>query len=171
MTRKLANYLLLMRVDKPIGVLLLLWPTLTAFFLITKGSPDIKLIFIFIVGTFLMRSAGCVINDYFDKNFDGKVQRTKNRPLVTGVVSSTEALIIFFILISLSCTLLIWTNLQTFIAALFGLLVAIIYPLSKRFFSFPQLFLGIAFSWGVIMVSAAENHLLSIVSILSLIHI
>ncbi|GIS32162.1 MAG: hypothetical protein Ct9H90mP4_00760 [Gammaproteobacteria bacterium] len=110
MTRKLANYLLLMRVDKPIGVLLLLWPTLTAFFLITKGSPDIKLIFIFIVGTFLMRSAGCVINDYFDKNFDGKVERTKNRPLVTGVVSSTEALIIFFILISLSSTLLIWTN-------------------------------------------------------------
>ena len=165
MTRKLANYLLLMRVDKPIGVLLLLWPTLTAFFLITKGSPDIKLIFIFIVGTFLMRAAGCVINDYFDKNFDGKVERTKNRPLVTGVVSSTEALIIFFILISLSSTLLIWTNLQTFIAALFGLLVAIIYPLSKRFFSFPQLFLGIAFSWGVIMVSAAENHLLSIVSI------
>ena len=113
MIRKLENYLLLMRVDKPIGVLLLLWPTLTAFFLITKGSPDIKLIFIFIVGTFLMRSAGCVINDYFDKNFDGKVQRTKNRPLVTGVVSSTEALIIFFILISLSSTLLIWTNSQT----------------------------------------------------------
>ena len=106
-----------------------------------------------------MRSAGCVINDYFDKNFDGKVQRTKNRPLVTGVVSSTEALIIFFILISLSSTLLIWTNLQTFIAALFGLLVAIIYPLSKRFFSFPQLFLGIALL-GVIMVSAAENHLI-----------
>tara|TARA_B100001250_G_scaffold339369_1_gene306709 strand:+ start:1503 stop:2318 length:816 start_codon:yes stop_codon:yes gene_type:complete len=155
-----------MRADRPIGVFLLLWPTLTAFFLITQGSPDIKLIFIFIIGTFLMRSAGCVINDYFDRNFDGQVKRTKNRPLVTGAISPNEALGAFSILISLSSILLLWTNLQTFFVALIGLGVAIIYPLSKRFFSFPQLFLGIAFSWGIIMVSAAENILLSQVTLI-----
>ena len=95
-----------------------------------------------------MRSAGCVINDYFDRDFDGKVKRTKNRPLVTGEVKPKEALILFFILVCLSASLLAWTNILTVMVAIIGLVIAVIYPLSKRFFRIPQIFLGIAFSWG-----------------------
>ena len=145
-----------MRADKPIGTALLLWPTLSSFFILTNGNPDQFLMFLFILGTFLMRSAGCVINDYFDKDFDVSVTRTKNRPLVTGAVSKREALILFFVLITISATLLFWMNLLTFYMSLVGLVLATIYPLSKRFFSIPQVFLGLAFSWGIIMVSSAE---------------
>ena len=154
----------LMRLDNPIGTLLLLWPTLSAFFILKNGSPSLELVAIFCVGTFLMRSAGCVINDYFDRDFDGKVKRTKNRPLVTGEIKPQEALILFCILISLSASLLIWTNKLTILLAFIGLLIAVIYPLTKRFFKVPQLFLCFAFSWGVLMVSAAELDSISLTS-------
>ena len=167
MRSKLTDYFLLMRADKPIGTLLLLWPTLSSFFLLTEGSPTKHLIIVFLVGTFLMRSAGCVINDYFDRDFDGKVNRTKNRPIATGRVSSLEALSLFLFLVALSALLLCWTNFFTFLMAVLGLVIAIIYPLSKRFFAFPQLFLGAAFSWGIIMVSSAENGAISDTSIIS----
>ena len=155
-----------MRLDKPIGTLLLLWPTLSSFFILKKGAPSLELISIFCVGTFLMRSAGCIINDYFDKDFDGRVKRTRSRPLVTGKVKPNEALALFFVLISISASLLIWTNKLTFLVAFIGLLVACFYPLSKRFFSLPQIFLGLAFSWGVVMVSAAELERISSTSLI-----
>jgi len=153
---KILGFYELIRADKPIGTLLLLWPTLSAFLILTEGSPDWFLIALFILGTLLMRSAGCVINDYFDMEFDGSVDRTKNRPLVTGVIKPSEALLLFALLIMISCCLLIWMNLLTIKVAALGLALAIFYPLTKRFFAVPQLFLGLAFSWGIIMVSAAE---------------
>ena len=156
----------LMRLEKPIGTLLLLWPTLSAFLILKNGSPSLELVIIFCLGTFFMRSAGCVINDYFDRDFDGKVKRTKNRPLVTGEVKPKEALILFFILVCLSASLLAWTNILTVMVAIIGLVIAVIYPLSKRFFRIPQIFLGIAFSWGVLMVSAAELDRISLTSLI-----
>lgn len=155
-TSKLNALLILMRVDKPIGIFLLLWPTLTAFFILTEGNPRLDLLAIFIIGTVLMRSAGCVINDYFDREVDARVKRTRDRPLVTGKISPKEALILFFILITASASLLFFMNLFTFFIALTGTLITIIYPLTKRFFSIPQFFLGFAFSWGIVMASAAE---------------
>ena len=159
--KKIFNFIQLMRADKPIGTLLLLWPTLSSFFILTSGNPDYLLMGLFIVGTFLMRSAGCVINDFFDRDFDGKVERTKNRPLVTGVVSPKEALGLFTILIILSASLLIWMNIFTLYIALAGLALASLYPLTKRFLLIPQFFLGLAFSWGIMMVSAAETNQIS----------
>ncbi len=153
---KILGFYELIRADKPIGTLLLLWPTLSAFFVLTKGNPNLFLLSLFVLGTFLMRSAGCVINDYFDKEFDGSVNRTKNRPLVTGLIKPSEALILFFCLILIASSLLIWMNLLTLKVAIFGLVLATFYPLTKRFFAIPQLFLGLAFSWGILMVSTAE---------------
>ena len=158
---KILGFYELIRADKPIGTLLLLWPTLSAFFVLTKGNPNLFLLSLFVLGTFLMRSAGCVINDYFDKEFDGSVNRTKNRPLVTGLIKPSEALILFFCLILISSSLLIWMNLLTLKVAIFGLVLATFYPLTKRFFVIPQLFLGLAFSWGILMVSAAELNQIS----------
>lgn len=164
--KKFFSFFKLMRADKPIGTALLLWPTLTAFFILTEGDPDFSLMLLFVIGTFLMRSAGCVINDYFDKDFDGQVERTKDRPLVKGEISPNEALILFFLLIIISSSLLFWMNVFTFFIALVGLGLATIYPLSKRFFSVPQVFLGLAFSWGIMMVSAAEINEINNISLL-----
>ena len=163
---KFFSFFRLMRADKPIGTALLLWPTLSAFFILTNGDPNLFLIILFILGTFFMRSAGCVINDYFDKDFDGKVDRTKERPIVTGEISPKEALILFVLLVLSSASLLLWMNQFTFYIALIGLGLASIYPLSKRFFSVPQVFLGLAFAWGIIMVSAAELNEVNTISLL-----
>tara|TARA_B110001454_G_scaffold116559_1_gene109016 strand:+ start:563 stop:1423 length:861 start_codon:yes stop_codon:yes gene_type:complete len=163
---KLVGLSYLMRFDKPIGTLLLLWPTLSAFYILTGGEPDPVLLVVFILGALFMRSAGCVINDFFDKDFDGKVERTKERPLVTGTVSSKEALILFFTLLAASAYLLTWTNKFTFLIACLGALLTSFYPLTKRFFSFPQAFLGFAFSWGIIMVSAAELNAIDLTALL-----
>ena len=164
--KKFFSFFKLMRADKPIGTLLLLWPTLSSFFILSEGSPDAFLISLFVIGTFLMRSAGCVINDFFDRDFDGKVERTKNRPLVTGEVSPNEALGLFTVLILLSASLLIWMNIFTFYIALIGLTLASLYPLTKRFLSVPQFFLGLAFSWGIMMVSAAETNQISSITLI-----
>jgi 4-hydroxybenzoate polyprenyltransferase len=163
---KLIGLSYLMRFDKPIGTLLLLWPTLSAFYILTGGEPDPILLIVFSLGALLMRSAGCVINDFFDKDFDGKVKRTKGRPLVTGSVSSKEALILFCILLAASAYLLTWTNKFTFLVACLGVLLTSFYPLTKRFFPFPQAFLGLAFSWGIIMVSAAELNSINLATFL-----
>ena len=159
--KKFFSFIKLMRADKPIGTLLLLWPTLSSFYILSEGSPNVFLMALFVLGTFLMRSAGCVINDFFDRDFDGKVERTKNRPLVTGEVSPNEALVLFTLLIVVSASLLIWMNIFTFYIALIGLALASLYPLTKRFLSVPQFFLGLAFSWGIMMVSAAETNQIS----------
>jgi len=166
MKSKLKGIAKLIRFDKPIGTFLLLWPTLSAFFILTNGHPSIILITIFCLGTFFMRSAGCVINDYFDRDIDGKVARTKDRPLITGEIKPKEALLLFIILLMLSASLLIWTNKLTVIVALLGAGLTILYPLTKRFFQIPQVFLGLAFSWGVLMASAAELNQITISSVI-----
>jgi len=166
MKNKLKGIAKLIRFDKPIGTFLLLWPTLSAFFILTNGHPSIILITIFCLGTFFMRSAGCVINDYFDRDIDGKVERTKDRPLITGEIKPIEALLTFIVFLMLSASLLIWTNKFTVIVALLGAGLTILYPLTKRFFQIPQVFLGLAFSWGVLMASAAELNQITISSVI-----
>ena len=154
-----------MRADKPIGSALLLWPTLMSFFLLTDGNPNYFLMSLFIIGTILMRSAGCVINDFFDRDFDGNVERTKERPIAAGEISPNEALLLFFFLVLCSACLLLFMNLLTFLMALLGLGLATFYPISKRFFPIPQVFLGLAFSWGIIMVSSAQLGEINILSL------
>lgn len=153
---KLTQYLRLMRVHRPIGTLLLLWPTLWALWLACDGMPPLHVLLIFVAGTFLMRSAGCVINDLADRNFDGAVARTKDRPLVAGWVSPREALAIFVILVTLSAV----TVLPILTPLLIGLAVVAVflaasYPFTKRFFAIPQGYLGIAFGFGIPMAFAA----------------
>ncbi len=152
---KLPHYIRLMRIDKPIGTLLLLWPTLWALWLAAEGWPPLHILVIFTIGTFLMRSAGCVINDYADRDFDGHVERTKNRPLATKSVSPREALLLAaglsllsFVLILPLDPLVIWLS----VPALF---LAASYPFTKRFFAIPQAYLGIAFGFGIPMGFAA----------------
>ena len=162
---KLSSFLRLMRADKPIGSALLLWPPLMSFYLLTDGNPNYFLMSLFIIGTILMRSAGCVINDFFDRDFDGNVERTKERPIAAGEISPNEALLLFFFLVLCSACLLLFMNLLTFLMALLGLGLATFYPISKRFFPIPQVFLGLAFSWGIIMVSSAQLGEINILSL------
>ncbi|WP_094751424.1 4-hydroxybenzoate octaprenyltransferase [Psychromonas sp. CD1] len=154
---KCKAYFELMRLNKPIGSLLLLWPTLWALWIAAKGVPDISVLFVFSCGVFLMRSTGCVINDFADRNIDGSVARTKNRPLPSGRVSAKEALILFFILSSVSLFLVLTQNTLTIKLSFIGLLLAFFYPFSKRFTPLPQLFLGLAFSWSIPMAYAAQT--------------
>lgn len=155
------HYLRLMRLHKPIGILLLLWPTLWALWLAAKGMPSWSIFIIFVMGVVLMRSAGCVVNDIFDRNFDGHVSRTRDRPLVTGSVSVKEAIGLALILAMSAFLLVLACNRLTILLSFLGALFAFIYPLLKRITHLPQLGLGIAFSWGVPMAFAAvTNHLL-----------
>ena len=147
---KLDLYERLMRLDKPIGTLLLLWPTLWALWFSAAGKPDWTIVWVFIMGTVLMRSAGCVINDLADRNFDPHVARTKNRPLAAGKVSVKEALLLFFALIILAfCLVLPYMTLRFLLLCIVALFLAITYPLTKRFFAIPQAYLGIAFGFGI----------------------
>ena len=151
------DYRLLMRLDKPIGIYLLLWPTWWALWLAAEGLPDLKLLLIFSFGVVLMRSAGCVINDYADRHFDGLVERTAQRPLAQGRVSATEALQLFALLVALSAGLLFWLNWQTVLLSVVALLLAAAYPFMKRYTHLPQLVLGAAFSWGMPMAFMATQ--------------
>lgn len=153
--KKLEAYKRLMRMDKPIGTFLLLWPTLWALWLASAGHPDWTVVAIFTLGTFLMRSAGCVINDIADRNFDGHVERTHLRPLVSGEVSVKEALTLAAGLSLLAFGLVLALNGLTILLSLPALLLAITYPYTKRFFAFPQAYLGIAFGFGIPMAFAA----------------
>ncbi|MGI9293127.1 MAG: 4-hydroxybenzoate octaprenyltransferase [Pseudomonadales bacterium] len=156
---KLNAYSQLMRIEKPIGVLLLLWPTLIALWIAGAGHPSLKNIVIFILGTFLMRSAGCVINDFADRNFDAHVERTRARPLATGAVAPAEALLLCGLLCALAFGLVLLTNKLTIVLSFIGLAVATVYPFMKRVTYLPQLVLGFAFSFGTPMAFAAEtNH-------------
>jgi 4-hydroxybenzoate polyprenyltransferase len=152
---KLDLYERLMRLDKPIGILLLLWPTLWALWIASYGQPGWMLVWIFVLGTVLMRSAGCVINDYADRNFDPHVERTKDRPLAAGIVSVREALLLAAVL-ALSAFLLI-LRLPTLVLQLsvVALFLAASYPYTKRFLAIPQAYLGIAFGFGIPMAFAA----------------
>ncbi|USD65398.1 4-hydroxybenzoate octaprenyltransferase [Vibrio sp. SCSIO 43136] len=153
---KVRAYCQLMRLDRPIGSLLLLWPTLWALLLAADGLPDWNVLLVFIAGVFLMRSAGCVINDYADRNFDGHVKRTQSRPLPSGLVSAQEALLLFVVLALLSFVLVLSMNALTIKLSFAGIALAFIYPFMKRFTHLPQLFLGLAFSWAIPMAWAAQ---------------
>lgn len=146
---KILSYINLTRLNKPIGILLLLWPTLWALWLAAGEIPQYSIIFIFLIGTVLMRSAGCVINDYADRDFDRHVQRTQNRPLTTGKISARAALILFALLILSAFILILFLNIKTILLAFVGLFLAIIYPFMKRYTHWPQVFLGMAFAWAV----------------------
>ena len=154
---KINAYFKLMRFDKPIGIFLLLWPTLWPLWLVNKGVPGFKMLLIFVLGVVVMRSAGCVINDIVDKDIDPSVERTKTRPLANQSVSIGEAYFLLLILLSIALTLVLQLNLSSFFWALGGLLITVIYPFCKRFFSAPQLILGFAFSWSIPMVYAANS--------------
>ena len=147
----------LIRLDKPIGTLLLLWPTLWALWIAAAGVPDLKLLFIFVAGTFLMRSAGCVVNDLADRHLDGSVARTLDRPLVTGAVTVYEALIFCAVLCTTAFGLVLFTNSLTILLSLIAVLLAAIYPFLKRYTNLPQIVLGAAFSWSIPMAFAAQT--------------
>jgi 4-hydroxybenzoate polyprenyltransferase len=153
---RLDLYEKLMRLDKPIGILLLLWPTLWALLIAAYGRPPLVVLWIFVMGTVLMRSAGCVINDYADRNFDPHVERTRNRPLAAGLVSAREAILLAaslaFVAFLLILPLRNWFVIGLSVAALF---VAATYPFTKRFLAIPQAYLGIAFGFGIPMAYAA----------------
>lgn len=148
-------YRQLMRLDRPIGIYLLLWPTWWALWLLSSGLPDLTLLAVFSAGVVLMRSAGCVINDYADRNFDGHVERTKTRPLAAGVISSGEAIQLFVLLLLCSATLLLFLNPATQLLSLVAVGLAILYPFMKRFTYLPQFVLGAAYSWGIPMAAMA----------------
>lgn len=153
--QKLKAYYRLTRLDKPVGILLLLWPTLWGIWLASPGWPDGVVLFVFIAGTVLMRSAGCVMNDLADRNFDGHVERTKQRPLVTGEVSVCEALLLAAWLSLVAFGLVLQLNILTIALSLPALFLAASYPLTKRFLAIPQAYLGIAFGFGIPMAFAA----------------
>lgn len=154
---RLQQYAYLMRLNKPIGILLLLWPTLWALWLASNGAPDKTIVLVFVAGVILMRSAGCVINDFADRYFDGHVQRTRQRPLVTGKVSGKEALLLAAVLSLAAFLLVLRCNRLTIELAFVGLGLAVLYPSLKRYTHLPQLGLGAAFAWGVPMAFAAET--------------
>lgn len=151
------HYLQLMRVHKPIGIYLLLWPTLWSLWFAAEGVPSLKNLLIFCAGVFLMRSAGCVINDYADREIDAHVKRTKDRPLAAGLVKPDEAIYLFMLLAGTAFILVLMTNWLTIGLSFIGAALAAIYPFMKRYTYFPQVVLGAAFSWAVVMAFAAES--------------
>jgi 4-hydroxybenzoate polyprenyltransferase len=156
-TSQLRNYGKLMRVDKPIGTWLLLWPTLWALWLAGEGSPDQGLFVIFVVGVFVMRSAGCVLNDFVDRKIDPYVERTRTRPLATGAVAPFEALTLFAALGLIAIGLATMLNPQAQLLAVIGAVLTIAYPFIKRYVSIPQFVLGAAFGWAAPMAFAAQT--------------
>ena len=155
---KLNLYARLMRLNKPVGILLLLWPTLWALWIASKGIPNTLTLLIFITGTVLMRGAGCVMNDIADRKFDGLVERTRNRPLATSEVSVKEAYFVAGVLSLLAFTMVLAFNKTTISLSFVALFLAITYPLTKRFLAIPQAYLGVAFGFGIPMAFAAVNN-------------
>ena len=155
MRQKLLDYLLLMRLHKPIGIWLLLWPTLWGLWFAAGGVPPVKVLAIFVLGTVLMRSAGCVINDYADRDFDPHVERTKDRPIAAGRVTPAEAIRLFVVLCLIAFGLVTQLNMATVALSVPAVLLAASYPYAKRFHSMPQAHLGLAFAWGIPMAFTA----------------
>ena len=147
----------LMRIDKPIGSLLLLWPTLWALWLAGRGAPSVGVLVVFILGVFLMRAAGCVINDFADRKIDGHVKRTASRPLPSGTISEKEAKILFVLLVAAAFGLVLTLNTMTILLSVAGLALAWVYPFMKRVTHLPQLILGAAFGWSIPMGYAAVS--------------
>lgn len=153
----IGPYWRLMRFDKPVGTLLILWPTLWGLWLAAEGMPDFHLVVIFVLGSITMRAAGCAINDYADRDFDGSVERTRNRPLVTGEIGPKQALICFLCASGFAVFLVLLTNPLTMAMALIGGLLTAIYPFLKRWTNLPQIWLGLAMNWGVMMAFTAQS--------------
>ncbi|HDT4050671.1 TPA: 4-hydroxybenzoate octaprenyltransferase [Enterobacter bugandensis] len=154
---KLLAYHRLMRTDKPIGALLLLWPTLWALWVATPGMPPLWILGVFVAGVWLMRAAGCVVNDYADRKFDGHVKRTANRPLPSGQVTGKEARVLFIVLVLLSFMLVLTLNTMTILLSVAALALAWVYPFMKRYTHLPQVVLGAAFGWSIPMAFAAVS--------------
>jgi 4-hydroxybenzoate polyprenyltransferase len=154
---RLTQYERLMRLDKPIGILLLLWPTLWGLWIASRGAPRLVVLVVFVLGTVLMRSAGCVLNDVADRKVDGLVARTRERPLAAGTVGVREALALAALLVLLSLTLLLPLNRLCMMLAVPALFLAASYPYTKRFLAVPQAYLGVAFGFGIPMAFAAET--------------
>ncbi|WP_375740712.1 4-hydroxybenzoate octaprenyltransferase [Pseudomonas boanensis] len=151
------DFIQLARLDKPIGIYLLLWPTLWALWVAAEGIPSLKNLVIFVLGVNLMRAAGCVINDFADRKVDGHVTRTKARPLASGRITPREALVFFAVLVAASFVLVLFTNSTTIWLSFGGLALAACYPFMKRYTYYPQVVLGAAFSWGMPMAFTAET--------------
>ncbi len=154
----LPAYWQLIRGDRPVGTLLLLWPTLWALWLASEGAPTLKLLLVFAAGVWLTRSAGCIINDYADRWLDPQVARTQQRPLAAGTLSSREALAMFVLMMAVAFGLVLLTNRLTVLLSIAGLFLAASYPYLKRYTYFPQVYLGIAFGWGIPMAFAAVQN-------------
>jgi len=153
--KRLDAYERLVRLDKPIGALLLLWPTLWAVWLASGGQPALKIVVVFVLGTFLMRSAGCAVNDYADRDFDAHVKRTRERPLAAREIAPKEALIVGAVLALAAFGLVLLLNPLAIALSFVALAIAVAYPFTKRFFAVPQLVLGVAFGFGIPMAYAA----------------
>lgn len=158
----LLNLAQLARFDKPIGIFLLLWPTLTALWVASNQVPDTKLIIIFILGTILMRAAGCIANDLADQNIDKDVARTKNRQLVLKNITNRTAFIFLLFLLLISFFLVLQLNIYTIYLSILACISALIYPFFKRFFMIPQVFLGVAFSFGILMAFTATQNAITL---------
>ncbi len=154
---KLRDYAQLMRLHRPIGILLLLWPTLWALWIAGQGRPDLHVFVVFVLGVVLMRSAGCVINDYADRDFDPHVARTRDRPVAAGRVSPREALTLFAVLCLIAFALVLTLNRLTILLSFAGAFLAATYPFLKRYSHLPQFYLGMAFGWGIPMAFAAQT--------------
>ncbi len=157
LTMRLRDYISLMRLDKPIGIFLLLWPTLWALMVASEGQPDPKIVLVFVLGVIVMRSAGCVINDYADRDIDRHVSRTRNRPLTSGRLSPADAKRLFLLLSVAALYLVLQLNRLTLLLSVVGVLLAASYPYMKRVTHLPQVYLGAAFGWAVPMVFAAQT--------------
>ncbi|MCG3202565.1 MAG: 4-hydroxybenzoate octaprenyltransferase [Gammaproteobacteria bacterium] len=155
--RQWPHYVALTRLDRPIGIFLLLWPTWWALLIAGGGRPDAWITVVFTLGVVLMRSAGCVINDFADRGFDGRVRRTRARPLAAGAVRPREALILCLVLCTAAFALVLTTNLYTILLSFAGVLLAATYPFAKRYTYLPQFHLGLAFGWGIPMAFAAQT--------------
>jgi 4-hydroxybenzoate polyprenyltransferase len=157
LTHRFSLYMRLMRFDRPVGTLLLLWPTLAALWIAANGRPSLELVVIFTLGTVVMRAAGCVINDYADRDLDAHVARTRDRPLARKQIREWEALTLFALLLATALVLVFFLNEFTQRLAVGGAAIATLYPFMKRWTYLPQLALGAAFSWGIVMAFAATG--------------
>ena len=164
-SKNLNHYFALMRIDRPIGTYLVMWPALWSLWLAAKGMPDIRLLLVFISGAFLMRSAGCVINDFADQQIDAYVKRTQHRPLATAAITNKEALQLFILLCLSAAALLLFTNALTASYAVLAFLLATLYPFTKRFTQLPQVILGMAFSCSIPMAFAAQTNNVPLVAL------
>lgn len=160
----LQPYLLLMRLDRPIGILLLMWPTLSALWIAAEGLPDLTVLMVFVLGVIIMRSAGCAINDFADREVDGDVWRTEGRPLATGELQARDAIMVFVVLALVAFGLVLLLNTMTIMLSLVAVFLAATYPFMKRYTYLPQIYLGMAFGWAIPMAFTAQTGTLPVIA-------